>query len=104
MFRNLKRIFQSLEHTFQDLEHTFQALEYKTLRRELSSNCLTKLQQHTNCQEEAKEEDVSCCGAKNLVEGFAIEGFELAIGLEMKEKIDEIDDRRETDGEGGDEE
>lgn len=43
MFRNLKRIFQSLEHTFQDLEHTFQALEYKTLRRELSSNCLTKL-------------------------------------------------------------
>lgn len=43
MFRNLKRIFQSLEHTFQDLGHTFQALEYKTLRRELSSNCLTKL-------------------------------------------------------------
>lgn len=53
------------------------------------------LEKYTNCQEEAEEEDVAGCGAKNLVEGFAIKGFELTIGLEMEEKIDEVDEGRE---------
>lgn len=62
------------------------------------------LEKHTDSQKETEEEDVAGSGAKNLVEGFAIKGFELAIGFEMEEKIDEIDDGERTQGEGGDEE
>lgn len=62
------------------------------------------LEKHTDSQKETEEEDVAGSGAKNLVEGFAIKGLELAIGFEMEEKIDEVDDGERTEGEGGDEE
>ena len=88
-------MLQGLERTFRDLERTFQILEYKKLRRGFSFKCLTELKKYADGQEEAEEEDVAGCGAKNLVEGFAIKGCELAIGLEMKEKIDEVDEGRE---------
>ena len=97
-------MLQGLERTFRDLERTFQILEYKKLRRGFSFNCLTELKKYADGQEEAVEEDVAGCGTKNLVEGFAIKGFELAIGFEMEEKIEEVDEERETQGEGGGEE
>ena len=75
MFQSLERMFQTLERMFHDLERTFQILEYKIPRRELSSNCLTELQQYTNWQEETEEEDVAGCSTKNLVERLAIKGF-----------------------------
>lgn len=62
------------------------------------------LEKHTDGQEETEEEYVAGCGTKNLVERLAIKSFKLAIGLEMEEKIDEIDDGERMQSEGGDEE